>query len=313
MGAFSLPSIVRPRERSREARARRASTGAVLDAVLDAGGARALLSASVLAATSALVGCASPTTDAPDAEATAQAATAVVVVERTTGPGDAVRGDDVIARVLRARHGAVDDQVLRMTGVTIDVPSPGSCALTIDPGAASRANESVELLDVGSVSVGGRDATILLPHAMPDPTGLVSGVVYSAHAAEAFAAGGIVDFHASGGPDLPSGFSATVNTPMDLGDVRVVRNAAGLEIAWEAADDGDRDVVYAEVVAPSSNVVARCATVDSGRMTIAANTFDGLEEGTVVLHRLHREAARTREIPLVEVRFDLARVVTFRR
>lgn len=297
MGAISLPAVIGPDARR----------------VVRANAPTSVLSVSMLVAAGALAGCASPTTDGPDAEAIAQAATAVVVVERTTGPGDAVRGDDVIARFLRVRHGAVDDQVLRMTGVTTDVPAPGSCSLARDLGSTSRANESVELLDVGSVSVGGREATLLLPHAMPDPTGLVSGVVYSAHAAETFAAGGVLDLHANGGPDLPGGFSATVNTPLDLGDVRVVRNAFGLDIAWDAADDGDRDVVYAEVVAPSSDVVARCATVDAGRMTIAASTFDGLEDGSVVLHRLHREAARTREVPVVDVRFDLARVITFRR
>lgn len=263
-----------------------------------------------LGALSMLVGCAVGNPDAPDAEAqTSSTATAIVVVERTVGlAGESTRGDAIVARFVRARQGAVDDPALRTAGVQ-DVPAAGTCVTSFgdSPAHAARA---VDLLDVGTVTFEAAEnkSTPLSPRAMPDPAGMVSGYFYSARSPEAFTPTSRVSLRASGGQDLPDGFVVSFAAPRDLGDVQVTPSAAGLEISWDPADS---DLIYVDVLAPS--MVARCAGSDVGHLTIPASATGALDEGTVVVHRLHREPFRARGIDPGEVRFDLARVVAFRR
>jgi len=241
-----------------------------------------------------LVGCAVGNTDAPDAEAqSSTTAAAVVVVERTGG------GDAVVARFVRARQGVLDDVSLRAAGVQ-DLPAAGSCVTTFDPPAAAR---SVDLLDVGAVSL---DRTMLFPRTMPDPAGMVSGYFYSARSTDVYAPAQRLSVRASGGQDLPDGFAVNVATPRDLSELRVTTTATGLDVGWDESDA--RDLVYVDVVA-DGNIVTRCATVDIGHATIPTN----VDEGTLSVHRIHREAFKTRGIDPGEVRFDFSRIVAFRR
>lgn len=271
---------------------------------------RSLFALGALASMSLSVGCAVGNTDTPDAEAQiSTSATGIVVVERT-GVGDAV-----VARFVRARQGIVDDAALRTAGVQ-DVPAPGTCVTSIDQPAASA--RAVELLDVGAVHLDAfaSDAaqpktTILFPRAMPDPAGVVSGYFYSARAPEAFTPMGRVSLRASGGPDLPEGFTVSVPSPRDLADLRVAATGASVDVLWDATESDARDLVYADVLAPS--MIARCAATDAGHLAIPASALGAAEEGTIAVHRVHREAFKTRGIDPGEVRFDLARVVSFRR
>jgi hypothetical protein len=272
----------------------------------------------------AAIGCSVATPDAPDAEAAVSTATAIVVVERTTGPTDvAARADAVIARFVRVRQGAVDEQALRIAGAAWELPAVGTCSATQQPQAALQPR-SVDLLDVGVLTLGDRDtalatpkSTVLLPRTMPDPTGVVSGVFYSARAAEAYAPASRLQLHTSGGPDLPEGFLINVASPRDVADVRVLGLAdreRALEISWEAAEADDaRDLVYVDVLGASSRLVARCTTLDVGHLVIPGASVAGVDDGQVVVHRLHRESFRSKGIDPGEIRFDTARVVTFRR
>ena len=284
----------------------------------------------------AAVGCVAPPDDRPDAEAASQTATALVVVERTTGPGDAVRGDAVIARFVRVHQGAVDDQALRIAGAAWDLPAPGTCS-TGERTEAQLALQprSVDLLDVGVLTVDGASnanankATVLLPRAMPDPTGVVSGVFYSGRSAEAFAPAARLQLHTNGGPDMPEGFVVNVASPRDVADVRVSSlsngggnggsgssgSSAALEVAWEAeaVSNDARDVVYVDVLGPSSRLVARCTTLDVGSLVVPASALGAIDEGQLAVHRLHRESFRAKGIEPGEIRFDIARVVTFKR
>jgi hypothetical protein len=272
------------------------------------------------------VGCVAPGDDRPDAEATSTTATALVVVERTSGPGDAIRGDAVIARFVRVRQGTVDDQALRIAGAAWDLPALGTCS-TVQEAQPALQPRSVDLLDVGVLtvesasarSVNATKSTVLLPRTMPDPTGVVSGVFYSARSTEAFTPAARLQLHTSGGPDMPEGFRVDVASPHDVADVRVSSSAAGgLDVAWEAdamASDA-RDVVYVDVLGPSSRLVARCTTLDVGQMAIAPGALGAIEpdaQGQISVHRLHRESFRAKGIEPGEIRFDVARVVTFRR
>lgn len=258
-----------------------------------------------------LVGCGVPTGgDQPDAEAASSTATAIVAVERTVGPGDAVRGDAIVARFVRVRQGAVDDSALQLAGAALDVPALGTCTSARD--RALPTSRSVELVDVGAVSLeGALGRTQLSPRAMPDPSGAVSGLFYySARATDAFSAGGALQLRATGGDVEP--FQVLVPSPRDPSDVHVGATPAGLAVAWDATDADARDLVYIDI-SSSSALVARCATSDVGRFVVPPGPVAGVDEGQLAVHRVHREPFRARGIDPGEIRFDLARVVTFRR
>jgi hypothetical protein len=271
------------------------------------------------------VGCVAPPDDRPDAEAASATATAVVVVERTTGPGDAVRADAVIARFVRVRQGSVDEQALRIAGAAWDLPAPGTCvAAAQDAAQPAFQPRSVDLLDVGVLTTRALDSahaatsaksTVLLPRSMPDPTGVVSGVFYSARSTEAFTPAARLQLHTSGGPDMPEGFRVDVAAPHDVGDVRVSAAANGIDIGWDVdtATSDARDLVYVDVLGQSSRLVARCTALDVGQLSVPATSLGAIDEGTVSVHRLHRESFRAKGIEPGEIRFDLARVVAFHR
>ena len=276
----------------------------------------------------ASMGCSiSATPDGPDAaESTASTATAVVVVERTTGPGDTVRADAVIARFVRVHQGTVDDQALRIAGAAWDLPTVGTCSTGAPQVRAALQPRSVDLLDVGVLTLGDREVggdskteaknTVLLPRTMFDPTDGVSGVIYSARSSESFTPSSRLQLRTTGGPDLPEGFLVNVTSPREVADVRVgpASVSGALDIAWNVTDADDaRDPVYVDVVSPSARLVARCTAVDQRHIVIPSASLGGLEEGQLSVHRLHRESFRSKGIEPGEIRFDVARVVTFRR
>lgn len=258
-----------------------------------------------------LVGCTVGNPDLPDAEAQAStSASAIIVVERGHGRVPAEGGDAIVARFVRARQGAVDDLALRTAGVQ-DLPAIGTCVTSFE-GPASPAR-AVDLLDVGAVTF---DSTVLLPRSLPDPAGMVSGYFYSARSSDAFAAaaggaGSRVSLRASGGADLPEGFAVSLAAPRELEGVHASPTANGVDVTWDATDADARDFVYVDVLAP--NVVARCSGTDVGRLSLPTSVLGAVEEGSLSVHRVHREAFKTRGIDPGEVRFDLARIIAFRR
>jgi len=287
-----------------------------------------LLLACAVSSLAWLSGCTlSPTPDGADAEATSSTATAIVVVERSAGPGDAVRDDAVVARFVRTRQGGVDDAALRLAGVAQELPPLGQCTATFAPSSAPTAGaRELDLLDVGPFSLeeaphaypraSQADArrTLLLPRLMPDPTGIVSGVFYSARSPEIFAPASRLQLRAAGGRDLAEGFLVNVVAPNDVGDVHVLSSGVGLDVTWDGEADA-RDVAYVDVLSAmrSATLVIRCASADVGHLVVPALDLGNVEEGQVVVHRLHRESFRAKGIEPGEVRFDLSRAVTFRR
>lgn len=276
------------------------------------------LSVALLGATAVACGA----TPDPGPEASSTAATAIIAVERVSGPGDAVRPDAVSARFIRVRQGVVDDSALRIAGVAEDLPPLGTCAAPTT--GAATFGRNVELLDVGAVTLApsaspigptaafDARSTVLSPRTMPDPAGVLSGVFYSSRSADAFAAGAPLSLRAMGGADIEA-FALNVNTPHDLGDVHVASTAAGLEVEWDADAADVRDFVYLDVLTPAARSVARCAVIDGGHFIVPAGSIGALDEGQVAVHRIHKEPFRTRSIEPGEVRFDLAKIVAFRR
>lgn len=266
------------------------------------------------AASSALVACVGAAPEPVGNDPTSSTATAIVVVERTVGPGDAVRGDAVIARFVRVRQGAVDDPALRIAGVAEDIPAPGTCAAPSESDGLIQ-GRGVELLDVGQVVLTGESSksTVLLPRSMPDPAGVVSGVFYSSRSSDVFAAGSGVSLRASGGADLLEGFSVSVTAPREIGDVSVASVASGLDVSWDAADASEHDLVYVDILSPAPRVVMRCTSTDDGHLLVPHGALVGIDDGQLAVHRLHKESFKAKGIEPGEVRFDVAKVVTFRR
>ncbi len=276
----------------------------------------------VALSTSSLIACAVPGPEGGSDPSTTResTATAVIVVERTSGPGDAVatRGDAVVARFVRVSQGVVDDPALRIAGVAADLPAPGTCFVPDEsaalPSSAYSQGRVVELLDVGQLTVSSQldgsaaKTTLLSPRSMPDPAGVVSGIFYSSRSADVFAPGSRVSLRSSGA-DLVEGFNVAVTAPREVNDVRVTSNAAGIDVAWDAADADPHDLVYVDVLSPAPQVVLRCTASDSGRVLLPTQA----EEGQVAVHRVHRESFKAKGIEPGEVRFDVAKIVTFRR
>jgi hypothetical protein len=286
-----------------------------------------------------LVGCAGtvPPQGDSDAEATGSA-TAVVVVERTasaTAAGDSTRAE-AVARFVRMRSGAVDDDALRMVGAAVDFPALGSCAQLARTPGASAPVRSIALVDVGAVSIESAGVrTSLLPRSLPDVADVVSGVVYAARlekaASDALPARGRYTVRASGSPDLDvPPFTVLATAPAEPSDVRIAGSEAGataidvtaataaptVDLAWEAATASADDLIYVDIGGATASPVVRCLFTDAGHASIPSAAFGAIapsDEGTLTVHRLHRDAFRAAGVDPGEVRFDFARAVAVTR
>jgi hypothetical protein len=283
------------------------------------------------------VGCSAPvysTVDGPmEASIGGAASTAVVLIERTVAGGESTRAE-AVARFVRMRSGAVDNEALRMVGAAIDFPRLGGCAPASDAkGPEATAVRAVELVDVGTISVEVNGSGLSLqPRRLPDIVDLVSGVVYSSRASDSEAlpsdatyvlrAGGRLGLNAGGDEFAP--FVVTATAPNEPSSLWIggqdAKTAGGLvlssdgpvDLAWDAGRP--EDVVYVDVaqLTPTGMHNVRCVFADVGRAVLSPSTIaDG--EGTLAFHRLHREVFQARGIDAGEIRFDFARVVSISR
>ena len=174
---------------------------------------------------------------------------------------------------------------------------------------------SVELVDVGTVSLETNGVeTRLMPRQLPDVTDVVTGFVYArAPEPSLLPASARYVLHVGGGIGV-SPFDAVATAPEDPASIRIagedersggVVSSSGLEVAW--LPDGSDDVVYVDV-RPNG---ARCVFGSGGRAFLPASLFD--DRGTLLVHRLRREALRVPGTDSGEIRFDFARSVSYTR
>jgi hypothetical protein len=263
---------------------------------------RLLVGLSLLVATtgcSAVVGSA---TEA-DAQSSATSVTGVVVVDRSVG--DELSHAETSARFIRL-HGAIDDSALELVGAGLDLPPVGQCAARSDQ-ARTTGTRPVELLDVGAVSIEALatgQRTVLASRQVPDVVDLVSGTMYSARVDEvSVPSASNVAVLVSGSADFPA-FSVRAKTPEVPAGVHVVAvDAATVEISWSlGVGAAPSDGAYADV-----GTRLRCSFADDGRAVIPASDGD-----VIALHRVQREKLSIAGLAAGELRFDFARVVTFR-
>jgi hypothetical protein len=249
------------------------------------------------------------------------AATGIIVVEGSSS-NEGSRSE-AVARFVRARAGAVDDDTLRMVGATFEFPALGSCeALGAARGPSTVS--AITLVDVGSVAImAGEATTTLQARQVPDVADLVSGVVYSARADELPSKSGYV-LRVDGSADLGvAAFVVSATSPGEPNELRLAHDdghagavailaaAPSVDVSWDPGS-GD-DAIYVDISATNRAPTTRCLFDDSGHATLPASAFGAIDDGTVSVHRLHREPFHARGVEPGEVRFDFARVVAFSR
>jgi hypothetical protein len=266
-------------------------------------------------------------TAAGDAE-TARTTSAVVIVERTVDATGAPRVE-TSARFARVPAGTSARDALRTIGAAIELPAAGTCAsLAALAGGAAGAGAPpvIELVDVGAVSLetGGRE-THLVPRQLPDVTDVVSGVVYARAADPAlFPSSARYLLRVSGSPDVEP-FEVTATAPADPSDMHVAgEDAAGvsvpaaspIDVAWTPSPADD--ALYIEVQPAGFRCTFEDAAAQGGmpaaegsHATVPASLV--AESGTLVLHRVHREALSARGLEGGEIRFDFSRAVAYAR
>jgi hypothetical protein len=216
----------------------------------------------------------------------------------------------------------VDDDALRMVGASVDFPALGACEslATLRAGASA---STLALVDVGAVTLSAGEAMKpLQARQLPDVADLVSGVVYSARAEELPTRSQYM-LRIDGSPDqqVPA-FVVSATSPGEPEGLRVagddgrsgavtVAAAGPVELTWEAGSA--EDVVYVDLGASGAAPATRCLFDDVGRAVLPTTAFGALDDGTIAVHRLHREYFQTRGVAPGEVRFDFARTVSFAR
>lgn len=246
-------------------------------------------------------GCSAVVGSADGADAQSASVTGVVVVERTVSQTDSTTRGEASARFVRVR-GALDDGTLRLVGAGLELPATGECATLGDCGAS----RSVELLDVGAISIealGTGEHVALAQRQVPDVVDLVSGTMYSARIDEAAVPSDAeVAVVVGGSNDVPA-FSVRAKTPVPPANVQLgALDGATANLTWTQAGD---DAIYVDVGA------SRCTFADDGHATLPATLFG--DEGTLTVHRLHREKLSIAGLDDGELRFDFARTLPYRR
>jgi hypothetical protein len=297
-----------------------------------AGATRALFGSFLL-----LAGCSANVSPSPSLESDADATpatTAVVTFERVSS-GDATR-TSAVARFVQARSQggfAIDERALRLVGAAFELPPSVGCVALADEVDGPQAR-AVELADVGAVNVLSPSGSFALaPRQVPDPVGLVGGVLYYAPSAAAdVTPGQRYAVRGAGSTDLPA-FEMIGNAPLEIAEVRVggqtaqtgqagqprLTIAPPVDVTWAlAADDvaHDADAFFVDVTTARGTM--RCAAdAASYSASLPAAAFVA-DEGTIAVHRVHRDRTRAKQtgqagIESSEIRFDFSRAVAFTR
>jgi hypothetical protein len=271
----------------------------------------------LVATAAALLGCSANVVASPEVDAeSGPTSAAVIEVTRATG-GEGAR---TVARFARVRGGTFGDGEMNLLNAGLALPPVDTCALASPArkGSDAPSPRAVELTDVGALTVEAGGATAALTaRQVPEVIDLVSGVVYWGEAP--LPSRGRYEVRATGRPeiDVPP-FGVAAHSPGDPQDVRVagqtgahvVLPAGAVDVTWEAG--AAEDVVYVDIAARGT-ATFRCTFADSGHAVIPASAVAATDDGTLSVHRVHRESFRARGVDRGEIRFDLARSVAFKR
>jgi hypothetical protein len=258
---------------------------------------------------------------AGDAEATTTSA--VIVVERTVDPSSTPRVQ-ASARFVRVPASSSPDDALRAIGAAIDLPPKGTCA-PLGSSASDVSSDDpppvVELVDVGPVAVEADGVeTRLAPRQLPDVTDVVSGIVYTRTGdATTFPPATRYVLHVGGQAGVAA-FALPATAPPDPSDVRfggeatdggALAVAGTVDVVWTPDGAGDALFVDVQPAGVRCTLGDGVTDGDAGRATLPHSLLGA--DGTVTVHRLHREVVHAPGLLGAEVRFDFARSFSYAR
>ncbi len=286
---------------------------------------RRLLQLGALSTSSVLLGalgCTAIVEPAPDG-GPAMTTQALVVMERAEREGKPVR-TYFSAKFLRVPVTADSEEVERVVGSELDLPSVGEC-MTVSGDAAAvtdlAAVGQVELFDVGDVIIKTpSDAISLAARAFPDVGDRVSGVFYtSPDAASDLPAPGKYILQSSGSVAVER-FAVEAEAPPALVDVTIgghpltealeLTEGEPIDVRWRAEGSRD-DLAYVEIVA-ENGVATRCAFDDRGRGVLPASLLREAGFGklpvvaTLAVHRVRQGSFQVPGVDSGEIRFDVS-------
>jgi hypothetical protein len=250
-----------------------------------------------------------------------------VSVERSLDAGEETRSATSAARFVDAPDNGSAAALLALAGLTEELPRAGECRMAgfnaesavLNDGVTSDLAETVELLDAGDVSIAA-DGTQrrLAPHAFPDVSGFVSGVMYTSRdrAEAGLPANVSYTITTSGTAWLPA-LSLSATAPRDLEQVTVggvplaelaqISLKKPMDLTWSVGEAEDQ--VYAELVTTEATLL--CAfRDDAGSGSIAATDLGRLgatETAKLSMHRariIDYQAAGDVRLRGAELRFD---------
>jgi hypothetical protein len=241
----------------------------------------------------------------------------VVSVERlVTGEGAQT---NVSAKFMRLGSPVDAEVAARVVGAKFDVPSVGACRRVTDTARVSTGLGSIELIDVGDVTLHTGSARMpLAVRAFPDVGDLVSGMFYtSLDATSDLPAGATYTLEGTGSGTVDR-FTVEAEAPPPLDDVRVsgaplldsvtVEPGAPVTIQWSTAG-GTRsgDLVLVDASADSGASV-RCTFADRGFGVLPASALGSASAGAITLtvHRVRERSFMATGIDAGEIRFDLS-------
>jgi hypothetical protein len=238
----------------------------------------------------------------------------VVSVERLVA-GDGAQ-TNVSAKFMRLSSPVDTEVAVRMVGAKLDAPSVGSCRPVADSPRVSSSLGTIELIDVGDVTLQAGSARMpLAVRAFPDVGDLVSGMFYtSLDAASELPAGATYTLEGTGSSNVDR-FSVDAEAPPPLDDVRVsgaplvdgvsVEPGAPMVIQWRpTGTPRSGDIVLVDVSAENGASV-RCTFADAGRGILPASMLPASAVALTV-HRVRERAFVAPGIDAGEIRFDLS-------
>jgi hypothetical protein len=242
-------------------------------------------------------------------------AQAFVSIERTVRAQelDAARAE-AFAGVLQTPPEVDTSAVLKLTGLTRDLPAEGVCSDGRDRSSLRLGPLSmVELLDAGDLVIDAGIPTTLAPRAFPTVTDLVSGVVYTTRDRDAERLPAATDYRVSASGGSFNAFSTQATAPSELEDVSVdgvaladvtgLSPRAPLAVSWLAGEK--RDIVYVELTSESGQPALLCAFRDeAGSATIPTGLLPSAGSGTFGVHRLRTVEFQAVGLARAELRFD---------
>ncbi len=278
-------------------------------------------------------GCAAPVVGDDITSATNYTTEATVLVERTAAQGQSVQ-TNVSAKFMRLGSTADVDVAEQVVGGSwLDLPPDGECrplsafAGTDKPLALSGL-DSVELLDVGDLSIKAESTSMLLAtRAFPDVGGLISGVFYTSRdAGSDLPAPGRYVLESTGSialdkfvvdTDAPANPEAIRIGTVDLADGVFLEEGTATNVAWrlpEVLPDArkhDDDRVYVDLTAASGTGI-RCTFKDSGEAVLPAEATTRERWGvlpaalTISVHRTRTSQFAASGIDDAQLRFDFS-------